>query len=127
MHSFLQEFKTFAMRGNVIDLAIAVIIGTAFGKITTALVSNIVMPLIGVLLGGVRFANLQTTVGNSTITYGIFLQAVVDFIIIALVVFLFIKLLNNLKKTEAEKPEEEQVVEPSEEVVLLREIRDRLG
>ena len=126
MQSFLQEFKTFAMRGNVIDLAVAVIIGTAFGKITTALVSNILMPLIGILLGGVSFASLQTTIGSATITYGIFLQAVVDFIIIALVVFLFIKFLNNLKKQEAKKPEEEQVVEPSEEVLLLREIRDRL-
>ncbi len=126
MKSFVEEFKAFAMKGNVMDLAVAVIIGAAFGKITASLVNNVVMPIFGVLLGGIQFADLQVTVGDAEITYGVFIQSIVDFLIIALVIFIFIKLLNNLKKKEAAKPEAEKVVEPSEEVKLLREIRDNL-
>lgn len=126
MNGFLSEFKAFAMRGNVIDLAVAVIIGGAFGAITSSLVNNVIMPLIGVLLGGIEFSGLAVTVGAAEVTYGIFLQSVVDFLIIAFVVFVAIKVLNNLKKKEDAKPAAEKVVEPSEEVKLLREILDSL-
>lgn len=126
MKQFLTEFKAFAMRGNVIDLAIAVVIGAAFGKITTSLVDNIIMPMVGIFLGGVSFSNLSVEVGDATITYGAFLQSVVDFIIIAFVIFVAVKMLNELQRKENEKPEEEKVAEPTEEVKLLREIRDSL-
>lgn len=126
MNSFISEFKAFAMKGNVMDLAIAVIIGAAFGKIVTALVDNIIMPLIGILLGGINFENLTVEVGNAVVTYGVFIQRVIDFLIIALVIFMVIKAINNFKKKEEEKPIEEKTVEPSEEVKLLTEIRDVL-
>jgi large conductance mechanosensitive channel len=96
-----KEFKAFVMRGNVMDLAVAVIIGGAFGKIVASLVNDIIMPLIGLLLGGVNFSNLSITVGEAAINYGLFIQAIVDFLIIALVIFLLVKGLNSLKK----KPE----------------------
>lgn len=124
MQSFLEEFKAFAMRGNVVDLAVAVVIGGAFGKITTSLVDNIIMPLIGILLGGVSFGGLSVKVGSAVVAYGAFLQSVIDFIIIAFAIFVFIKVLNRLQAEEEAKPEAEKVVEPPEEVKLLREIRD---
>ena len=126
MKHFLDEFKAFAMRGNVVDLAVAVIIGTAFGAITTSLVNNIIMPLIGVIVGGIDFTTLSVTVGEEVVTYGIFIQSVVNFLIIAFVVFLAVKLINNMKAKEEAKPEKEKTVEPPEEVKLLREIRDSL-
>jgi large conductance mechanosensitive channel len=126
MHSFIQEFKAFAMKGNVVDLAVAVIIGTAFGKIVSSLVDNIIMPLIGLLLNGVDFRGFSYQVGEAVVSYGLFIQAVVDFTIVAFVIFLVIKAMNHLKQKENEKPETEKVVEPSEEVVLLRQIRDSL-
>lgn len=125
MKSFIEEFKTFAVKGNVIDLAVAVIIGGAFGKIVTSLVDNIVMPLLGIVLGGVNISNLAIEVGNATISYGIFLQRVVDFVIIAFAIFLALKAINNFHKKE-EKKQEEKPKEPSEEVRLLTEIRDQL-
>lgn len=119
----LKEFKKFAMRGNVMDLAIAVVIGAAFGKIVTALVDNIITPIMGILLGGISFENLSFPVGDAVVTYGLFIQAVIDFIIIAFAIFLFIKLLNRFKsKKEAEKP----VPVPDPQTELLREIRDLL-
>lgn len=123
---FLQEFKTFALRGNVIDLAVAVVVGTAFNKIVSSLVDNIVMPLIGVATGGVNFKELSVSVGEANVTYGVFLQSVIDFLIIAWAVFVAIKVLRSLQKQEEEKPEAEKEVEPTEEVQLLREIRDAL-
>lgn len=96
-----KEFKAFVMRGNVMDLAVAVIIGGAFGKIVASLVNDIIMPLIGLLLGGVSFSSLSITVGEAAINYGLFIQAIVDFLIVALVIFLLVKGLNSLKK----KPE----------------------
>jgi len=125
MKEIIEEFKAFAMRGNVIDLAVAVVIGTAFGKIVSSLVDNIIMPLVGMLSGGVNFTGLAIEVGDSMITYGYFLQSVIDFVIIAWVIFLAIKALNKLKHAEEAKPESQQV-EPTEEVRLLREIRDSL-
>ena len=126
MRGFIEEFKAFAMKGNVIDLAVAVVIGAAFGKIVSSLVDNIVMPLVGILLGGIDFTSLTVAVGDATVTYGVFLQNVIDFLIIAFAIFVAVKVLRQLEQKEAEKPEEEKVAEPTEEVKLLREIRDSL-
>lgn len=126
MKNFVQEFKAFAMRGNVVDLAVAVVIGTAFGKIVTSLVENIVTPLIGVLLGGVNFTTLSFTLGKAVVKYGVFIQSIFDFVVIALAIFVAIKALSRLQKKEEAAPEAEKVVEPTEEVKLLREIRDSL-
>lgn len=124
MKTFFEEFKAFAVRGNVIDLAVAVIIGTAFGKIVSSLVDTVVMPIIGVFLGGVDFTGWSFTIGASVIAYGKFIQSVIDFVIIALVIFTAVRILSRLKKNE-EKNEAAQAT-PSEEVLLLREIRDTL-
>jgi large conductance mechanosensitive channel len=94
----LKEFRDFAMRGNVLDLAIAVIIGGAFGKIVTSLVNDILMPLIGLIMGGVNFSELAFQVGNAVIKWGSFIQAVVDFLIVAFVVFLIVRTMNRFKK-----------------------------
>lgn len=126
MRDFITEFKAFAMRGNVIDLAVAVIIGGAFGQITTSLVNNIVMPIFGVLLGGVDFTDRSFTFGDAIVTYGVFIQSIIEFIIIAFAIFLVIKVLAKVQKKEEAKPEKEKVVVPTEEVILLREIRDSL-
>ncbi len=94
----IKEFKAFIMRGNVMDLAIAVIIGGAFGKIVTSLVSDIIMPLIGLIIGGIDFTGLAFTIGSAKVTYGNFINNIIDFTVIALVIFLMIKLFDNLKK-----------------------------
>jgi large conductance mechanosensitive channel len=96
----LKEFKTFVMRGNVLDLAVAVIIGGAFGKIIGSLVNDILMPLIGLVMGGVDFASLSVTVGDAVVAYGAFVQAIVDFLIIAFVIFLIVRAANKTKKEE---------------------------
>lgn len=126
MKGFIEEFKAFAVKGNVMDLAVAVVIGGAFGKIVSSLVTNIITPFMGVVLGGVDFTNLSFALGKEAVTYGVFIQAIVDFLVVALVIFLVIKAINNLKAKEEAKPEEEKVSGPSEEVKLLREIRDSL-
>ncbi len=97
----IKEFKAFILRGNVMDLAVAVIIGGAFGKIVSSLVSDILMPVIGLILGGVDFSGLAFTIGNAKVTYGNFINNIIDFTIIALVIFLMIKFLDNLKKKPA--------------------------
>jgi len=131
MKSFLEEFKSFAMRGNVVDLAIAVVIGAAFGKIVTSLVDHVIMPIIGVLTGGVDFSNLAWTLKEASgsapavvLGYGMFLNSIVSFLIIALAIFIAMKQMNRFMKKEAEKPAEE--LKPSNEEVLLTEIRDLL-
>ena len=124
MKSFLEEFKAFAIRGNVIDLAVAVVIGTAFGKIVSSLVDTVIMPTIGLILGGINFTGWAFTLGDSTIAYGKFIQAIVDFTIIALVVFIALRTLHRFEKKK--EAEEKKAPEPSEEIVLLREIRDSL-
>lgn len=126
MKSFLEEFKAFAMKGNVIDLAVAVVIGAAFGKIVSSLVGNIITPIIGLLMGGIDFSTLTYVVGDAVITYGVFIQSIIDFIIVAFVIFVVVKGLNNAQKVMAKKEEEAPAkpAEPSEEVKLLREIRD---
>ncbi|MGG2095075.1 large conductance mechanosensitive channel protein MscL [Bacillus sp. S13(2024)] len=119
------EFKKFALKGNVIDLAVGVVIGGAFGKIVSSLVNDIIMPLLGLLLGGINFSKLAYPLGKDTLKYGAFIQTVVDFFIIAFSIFLFIKLFNKLAfKKEEEK--EEEVPVPTKEEVLLTEIRDLL-
>ena len=97
----LKEFREFVMRGNVLDMAVGVIIGGAFGKIVASLVNDILMPLVGLLMGGVNFSELSVTVGSATIMWGLFLQAIVDFLIIAFVIFLIVKTTNNMKKAPA--------------------------
>ncbi|MBR4772240.1 MAG: large-conductance mechanosensitive channel protein MscL [Bacteroidales bacterium] len=136
MKKLLQEFKTFAMKGNVVDMAVGVIIGGAFGKIVTSLVSDIFMPLIGLLVGGVDFTQWKIVLSQANeaagkaevaITYGNFIQVVLDFIILAWVIFMVIKGINKLnakKEKEAEKPAEPAPT--PEDILLLREIRDSL-
>ena len=120
----LKEFRNFIQRGNVMDLAVAVIIGGAFGAIVNSLIDDIIMPVIGVLLGGVDFTGLSIWVGNAVILYGNFIQAVINFLVIAFSVFLVVRSYNRLQKEEAETPEEP--AEPSAEEILLTEIRDLL-
>ncbi|MDR7246641.1 MULTISPECIES: large conductance mechanosensitive channel protein MscL [Priestia] len=121
----LKEFKEFALRGNVLDLAVGVIIGAAFGKIVTSLVNDIIMPLIGLLLAGINFKDLSFTVGDATVLYGSFIQTIVDFLIVAFSIFLFIRFFNRFKRKEEEKVEEEVAVLSKEEEILT-EIRDLL-
>lgn len=127
----IQEFKKFAMRGNVVDIAIGIVIGVAFGNIVSSLVSDIIMPPIGILIGGVDFSNLtivlKEAVGDDpavTINYGVFIKAVLDFIIIAFAIFMMVKVMNRLKRKEEEKPAAPPAPPRSE--VLLAEIRDLL-
>jgi large conductance mechanosensitive channel len=98
-----KEFKEFALRGNVIELAVAVIIGGAFGRIVNSLVNDIIMPLVGVFLGGINFSELTVQVGDAVIRWGSFVQAVIDFLIIAIIIFLMVKAINSAKKKEPEK------------------------
>ena len=118
----LKEFREFASRGNVIDLAVGVIIGAAFGKIVASLVGDIVMPLLGTILGGLDFSNLQVQVGQAKILYGKFLQTCLDFVIIAWAIFLAVKLINRLKREEPAKADPT----PPRQEQLLEEIRDLL-
>ena len=129
--SMLQEFKTFAMRGNVVDMAVGIIIGAAFGKIVSSFVNDVIMPPIGVLLGGVNFRDLAVVIQQATetqaevvIKYGAFIQTIIDFIIIAFAVFVGVKAINSMKKKEEAKPAPVAVV--PEDVKLLTEIRDLL-
>lgn len=122
--SIVKEFRDFAMRGNVVDMAVGVIIGGAFGKIVSSLVDDVIMPLVGVLTGGIDFTGLKATIGNANITYGNFIQNVVDFLIIAFCIFMMIKGLNKISKKKEEAPVAPPA--PSKEEVLLTEIRDLL-
>ncbi|EIC14329.1 large conductance mechanosensitive channel protein MscL [Kingella kingae] len=142
--SIKQEFKDFIMRGNVIDLAVGMVVGTAFSGIVKSLVDDVIMPPIGLLLGGVDFSNLFITLkdganatkagyatlaaakeaGAVTLNLGVFINTVISFLIVASAIFVVVKLINQLKKAPA--PVEEAPAEPSEEVLLLREIRDSL-
>ncbi len=138
MSKFLNEFKEFAMRGNVLDMAVGVIIGGAFGKIVSSVVDDVIMPPIGWLIGGVNFTDLKLTlptvqVGDeqlqaATINYGNFLQTCLDFLIVAFCIFMLIKVINKVTKKQKEQPAEEapKAPEPSAEEKLLTEIRDLL-
>ncbi|MCI6899458.1 MAG: large-conductance mechanosensitive channel protein MscL [Tenericutes bacterium] len=118
------EFKTFISRGNVVDMAVGVIIGGAFGKIVTSLVNDVLMPVIGVFLGGLDFSDLSIKVGDATIKYGSFIQTIVDFLIVAFCIFMIVKLFESFKKKKEEETEE--APKKSDEVLLLEEIRDLL-
>jgi len=120
----LGAFRDFIMRGNVIDLAVAVVIGVAFGAIISSLVNDILMPLVGLVLGGVDFTSLTIQVGDAVIAYGNFIQAVVNFLIIAFVLFLIVRSYNKTQKTEEKAPAPPP--EPPADVKLLTEIRDLL-
>jgi large conductance mechanosensitive channel len=122
----LKEFRDFINRGNVMDLAVAVIIGAAFGAIVTSLVNDIIMPIIGVIIGGINFTGLALTVGNASITYGNFIQAVINFLIIAFVIFLLVRTLNNMQKRFAREAKAAPPPEAPADVQLLAEIRDLL-
>lgn len=121
MKTFIEDFKAFAMKGNVIDLAVAVVIGAAFGKIVSSFVDTIITPLIGILLGNIDFTDLTFTAGEATIRYGTFIQSIVDFVIIAFVIFVAIRMIRKAERKEEKKPKE-----PPEDTKLLREIRDTL-
>jgi len=130
--SMMSEFKDFAMRGNVVDMAVGIVIGGAFGKIVSTFVANVLMPPIGLILGGVDFSDLAITLKAAEadveavlMTYGVFIQAVVDFIIIAFAIFMVVKAMNSMKAEEPE-PEPAAPPEPTNEEVLLTEIRDAL-
>jgi len=127
----LKEFKEFAMRGNVVDMAVGIVIGAAFGKIVSSIVADVIMPPIGVLLGGVDFTNLAITIKSATadsaavvVSYGKFIQTIVDFIIVAFAIFMVVKAMNTLKKKKEEAPAAPPA--PTKEEVLLTEIRDAL-
>jgi large conductance mechanosensitive channel len=129
--SLASEFKEFAMKGNVVDLAVGVIVGAAFGKIVSTLVGNVVMPVLGKMVGGFNFTDLALSLGNDpagkpvAITYGVFLQSIFDFVIIALVLFMAIRGINRLKKPAPQAPPPPPP--PSREEQLLTEIRDLLA
>ena len=127
----VDEFKAFVMRGNVVDMAVGVIIGAAFGKIVTSLVNDIFMPIIGMIIGNVDFTSLEIKIGEpvegaeqAAIKYGMFIQEIVNFLIIALCIFMVIKLINKVQKKKEEEPA--PAPEPTKEEVLLTEIRDAL-
>lgn len=124
MKKFLEEFKAFAMRGNVMDLAVGVIVGGAFGSITTSLIDDIIMPLVGIFVSQASFADLSLQVGGAVITYGNFIQAVLNFVIMAFVVFCMVKGINKLHHKAPEPPPPPPA--PSKEEQLLTEIRDLL-
>lgn len=128
----IKEFKDFAMKGNVIDLAVGVVIGAAFGKIVSSLVSDVIMPLVGVLTGGVDFSDKVVVLKEATeateivtLNYGLFINNIIDFVIIAFAIFIAIKQVNKLSKKKED--EEKEDPKPSEEVKLLTEIRDNLN
>jgi len=126
MKKFISEFKEFISKGNVLDMAVGVIIGGAFSKIVSSLVNDVMMPLIGIIIGGHDFTNLSIKVGNAKIMYGSFLQNVVDFLIVAFCLFTVIKIINRFKKKQEKNENKEKIKTPSEEVMLLSEIRDLL-
>ncbi|MFH1370695.1 MAG: large-conductance mechanosensitive channel protein MscL [Planctomycetota bacterium] len=128
---WLQEFKVFAVRGNVVDMAVGIVIGAAFGKIVSSFVADVIMPPIGLLIGGVNFSSLVVTLKDTTDTipavtlnYGKFIQALIDFVIIAFAIFVVVKGINVLKRKEAAKPSAPPI--PSAEVILLTDIRNIL-
>lgn len=126
MKGFLNEFKDFAMKGNVLDLAVGVVMGSAFGTIVTSLVEKIIMPLVGIIVGGVNIADLSVKVGNATLGYGAFLQAIINFLIIVFSIFLFVKAINTAT-SKFKKAEEEAAPAVDPQLELLTEIRDLLA
>ena len=126
MKNMIQEFKTFISRGNVVDLAVGVVVGNAFKDIVNSLVDNIIMPIVGILIGGINFTTLSLRVWGVDVKFGLLLQSIVDFFIIAFCIFMAIKVINKLSRKKEEKNEEPKVPVKSDEVLLLEEIRDLL-
>jgi large conductance mechanosensitive channel len=132
LKNFINEFKKFMDRGNVVDLSVAVVMGASFGKITTSFVNDIIMPIIGVIIGGINFTNLTISIGAATINYGIFIQNIIDFIIIGIFIFFFVRTINRFKEdvkdkfSNEENQKEIKVPTKSQDVLLLEEIRDLL-
>ena len=118
----IKEFRTFISRGSVVDLAVGVVVGGAFGKIVTSLVDNIIMPIIGLIIGGINFSNLAITYKSTVISYGLFIQNIIDFLIIAFCIFMVVKVINKITKKQDKKEETKK----TDETVLLEEIRDLL-
>ena len=121
--SWVKEFREFAVKGNVVDLAVGVIIGTAFGKIVASLVADIIMPIIGIIIGGIHYEDLVLEVGDAKITYGKFIENVIDFVVIALVIFWMVKVINHFRRKQEAEP---QAAPPPRQEQLLEEIRDLL-
>jgi large conductance mechanosensitive channel len=122
-----KEFRDFINRGNVVDLAVGVVIGGAFGKIISSLVDDILMPAVGVLMGGFDFSDLAVTIGSANLKYGNFVQNVIDFLIIAACIFIFVKIINKLQTAAKPKTETDKIVKKeNEQLVVLKEIRDQL-
>lgn len=121
-----KEFKEFISKGNVLDLAVGVIVGGAFGKIVTSLVDDIIMPIIGLIIGGIDFSGLSLKIGDATVKYGMFIQNVVNFLIIAFSIFLVVKAVNKMRRIKPEKEEVPAEPQKTNEEILLTEIRDLL-
>ena len=121
--SWLKEFREFAVKGNVVDLAVGVIIGTAFGKIVSSFVADIIMPLIGILIGGIHYEDLVLEVGDAKVAYGKFLENLIDFVVIAFVIFWMVKVINHFRRKQEKEP---QAAPPPRQEQLLEEIRDLL-
>jgi large conductance mechanosensitive channel len=121
--SWVKEFREFAIKGNVVDLAVGVIIGAAFGKIVSSLVADIIMPLVGIMIGGIHYEDLLIEVGDAQVTYGKFIENVIDFVVVAFVIFLMVKAINHFRR-QAEK--EPKAAPPPRQEQLLEEIRDLL-
>ena len=132
MNEIINEFKKFISKGNVVDLAVGVVIGGAFSKIVSSLVNDIIMPIIGILIGGIDFTSLTLKINNATIKFGLFFQNIIDFLIIAFCIFMVIKFINKIdeltikkiKKEETKETKKEEIV--SEEILLLRSINDNI-
>lgn len=122
----LKEFKAFISKGNIIDMAVGVIIGSAFSKIVTSVVNDILTPLLGIVIGGLDFTDLTLKVGDATVSYGLFLQNVIDFLIVAACIFFFVKIISKFNKKEEVKEEVKEEPKKDEQVILLEEIRDLL-
>lgn len=126
MKAILKEFKEFISKGNVIDLAVGVVIGGAFSSIVNSLVNDIIMPLVGIIIGGINFKGLILTVKDANIMYGSFIQNVINFLIISACIFTFIKIINSFNRKKEEVKEEKKAPSKSEQTILLEEIRDLL-
>lgn len=126
VNKFFQEFKTFISRGNVLELAVGVVVGGAFSKIVTSLVNDIITPLIGIIIGGRDFSSLSIKIGEANIAYGSFIQNIIDFIIIAFCIFLFVRFINKLFIAKKEESKKQEKPKESEEILLLKEIRDTI-
>lgn len=123
---FIKEFKEFIARGNVVDLAVGVVIGGAFSKIVSSLVNDIIMPLVGIIIGGIDFTNLSIKFKDATINYGNFIQTVIDFLIVAWCIFIVIKLINSFQRKKKEEDKKEEPPKKDEQIIILEEIRDIL-